>query len=94
MKVQGVRSLSKCVLTMEKAENAEKGSCDDRELYGECGECTEIESRGYGQISGGARVTEFSGAEMPEVYVGGNMDVELEFDRVAHAGGWSMEWLE
>jgi len=39
MKVQEVRSLSKCVLTTEKAENAEKGSRDEGELYGECGKC-------------------------------------------------------
>ena len=32
-------------------------------------------SRDYGRISGGTRVTEFSGEEMPEVYVGENADV-------------------
>jgi len=38
-------------------------------------------------------VTEFSGvdSEMPEVYIGENVDIELVVDRVAHAGGWSVE---
>ena len=50
-------------------------------------------SRDYGRISGGTRVTEFSGvdSEMPEVYIGENVDIELVVDRVAHAGGWSVE---
>ena len=56
-----------------------RGSRDERELYGECGEGTLRGMRRShvftDEFSGGTRVTEFSGEEMPEVYVGENADV-------------------